>query len=383
MKHTFLLLVFTLFVIVSKAQTYQAHSKVLIPADRKVIRVDKALYNKFIDSGFVIKKQYNFNDDEATFTAIKIDTIHKKDSILVYKNIKTDITPFGGWANLSSDDNDKSIIHLNYWLNDKYKINQGEKVDFYYREIMGDGTFSDWEDTTYNRKNKIFIMPRDSILYLMKYDSKCMDDCISKMNWFKTSTTKIVVYKDSTSDSIDYYLVDKYDRNADYIITLQNREFISFKSRSWDFGPIIIPFKYRFGFKKNSISIDPEFQADINLGIFTGRTWGRFRKGYTNNQLTDLSRCEITWGGFITFSTTSLDSLATTAGKNPFLKDKTATLGVVSVGTGAMGTLYNFQLGLFLGIDNGVGINTKNWNFNNKLWVGLGIGYDLKKLFFK
>ncbi|HEY5392381.1 MAG TPA: hypothetical protein VIJ57_09725, partial [Hanamia sp.] len=331
-----------------------------------------------VPAGYTVKQEYTLDNSDATITATKTEVVGKGGKTYrSYKTVETTFKNFGGWGILNSDEKDKSILHINYWLNHPNLLRK-VLITLGTRKIGSDGKLTAWKDTSY------FVV-KDTTVYLQKlYDASYQ--LAVKEKWFDAVNTQIVVYADSSKKKIAYYLIDKYDRNADYSIKLQNRESISFPYYSWDFGPVTIPIKQRFGYTKGNITIDPQLQTDLNVGVFGGFTMGRYRKRYEAGEpgeLKDLSNLSFTFGGFLNISTAALDSTATTTGKLPFAKDKTATIGVVSFGAGVLTTFYNFQIGLFAGMDKGVGTNAQNWNYNNKPWVGIGIGYDLKKLFFK
>jgi hypothetical protein len=356
-----LLIIILMLGTLANAQNYQARYKIKIPDSSVVIKNIKCLCDStVVPAGFTKKNQYTLDSAGVTITATKTEVTKKKEIYRSNKTIQTNFTNLGGWATLTSDEKDKS----------KIKKRQ--------RDIGSDGKLSAWKDVTY-------LDDKDTTVYLQKLDSAEYQSAKNK-KWFDAVNTQIIVYTDNSKSNIAYYLIDKYDRDVDYTIKLKNREFISFPYTSFDFGPMTIPFKQRFGYKKGTVTVDPQIQADLNVGVFGGYTLGRYRKRYesgTPGELKDLSNLSFTFGGFLNISTAALDSAATTAGKLPFAKDKTATIGVVSFGTGVLTTFYNFQIGLFAGMDKGVGTNAQNWNFNNKPWVGIGIGYDLKKLFFK
>jgi hypothetical protein len=48
-----------------------------------------------------------------------------------------------------------------------------------------------------------------------------------------------------------------------------------------------------------------------------------------------------------------------------------------------MTSIYNFNFGFFGGFDLGFGNSAKKWNFNNRPWIGFGIGYNITSSFLK
>ncbi len=194
--------------------------------------------------------------------------------------------------------------------------------------------------------------------------------------------------KETNQLHVNFWLSKDLDKEHEYVIEFGNREYVSLPEISYDFGPITIPFKYRFGYSTgqdpNKKVVSSEFAADANIGIFGGVTIGRYRTRYeTGSGFKDLSRIHFTIGGFLNLSTTNLDSLSTTAGNKPFGEDEEKTIGVLSPGLGIMGVFYNVQVGAFIGWDCGISPKRKSWNFNNKPWFGIGLGYDLSALWSK
>ena len=280
------------------------------------------------------------------------------------KQLLKEMTDFEGLANLSVDEKDKSILRVNYWLNDAWKLDSNLKVKIRSRELNCSKQYIE-KDTTYR-------LTKDTSVTLWK---TCIKD--TAKSWFKNSDLIIEVFNITETDKVEYYLVNKYDNKADYSIKLDNREFIAYHKRSIEFGPLTIPFKLRFGYTKNNIAIKQEFSADLNLGVYAGYKLGKYRVRYEGTSLKDLSNVSVSVGGFLNLSSISLDSASTSVGKVPFAKDDKATIGIISPGIGLMVSVYNVQLGAFLGWDVGFGKDAKNWNFNNKPWLGFGLAYNL------
>lgn len=353
------------------AQTYETMSKVYIPSTAKIIKTVKVKNcNDTVKAGNIVKREETKTNGSATYTITKIDTLIVDKPYPFEKTITKEMTGFDGYANLTVDEKDKSILHVNYWLNDFNELDSNTRVRIRTRELRC--------SKTYTEKDTIYRLHKDTTLTLWK---SFVADTIS--DWYQNSNLIIEVFSKSDSTSIEYYLVNKYDNNADYSIKLENREFLSYQKRSIEFGPITIPFKLRFGYSKNNIPVREEFSADLNLGVYAGYKLGKYRVRYEGNTLKDLANFSCSVGGFLNLSTASLDSLSTTAGKVPFTKDEKATIGVISPGIGLMLSFYNFQLGAFLGLDVGFGRYAKSWNFNNRPWLGFGLAYNLSSFWKK
>jgi hypothetical protein len=196
--------------------------------------------------------------------------------------------------------------------------------------------------------------------------------------WFRTSD-HIVVY--NTNGSIEYYLVNRYDRNAKYILELPNRGAISYNSISLDVGALVIPFKYRFGFNKNDIEIKDDIVANFNIGIYGGYKLSQYR--IRNKSGTYVNENYSSWriGPFLNLSAATLDSVSTTVGIEPLKKDAKQTIAVLSTGIAFMYNIKGAQAGVYAGWDFGMGSDAKNWNYNKRFWLGFGIGYKITDLF--
>lgn len=349
----------------SYAQTYETMSKVYIPPTAVIVQTIKVKNcDEVFPKGHIVKKEYTKTNGDINYTITKIDTLDTDRSFPIEKSIKKEMTGFDGYANITVDEKDKSLLHLNYWLNDYNPVDKKIKIKISNRKLNCVGQY-DSKDTTY-------IVQSDTTFNLWKSFTSDMST-----DWFKNSSQIIEVYKENDPNILDYYLVNRYDKDADYTMKLENREFVSYRKQSLEFGPLTIPFKFRFGYSRNDIYINEEFTTDLNVGIFGGYKIGKYRVRYEGSSLKDLANISCTIGGFLNLSSAGLDSLSTTSSKTPFKKEEKATIGILSPGFGAMLTVYNFQIGVFLGWDFGFGRNAKNWNFNNRPWLGFGIGYSL------
>lgn len=366
LKHLLACVTFLLCSIVSFSQTYETRNRVEIPSDRIILKSVKVKdCNDTIPAGHVVKKEYTKKNGEVTYTVTKTDTLQTPGVYKVEKTITKELTDMDGYANITGDEKDKSILHVNYWLNDFSELNSNTRVKVRTKKLDCKGDYIS-KDTTYRLRS-------DTTFNLWKVEVG-LD---TTTDWFKHSGLVMEVFKKNDSTTIDYYLVDRYEKDADYTIKLENREFVSFRKLGIEYGPITIPFKLRFGYTKDKIEVDEEFSADLNVGFFGGIKLGKYRFRYEKPTLKELANLSVTVGGFISLSTAALDSVSTRAGKDPFTKDEKATIGVLSPGVGLMFAIYNFQFGAFLGVDVGFGRDAKNWNFNNRPWLGFGISYNL------
>ncbi|WP_157262209.1 hypothetical protein [Pedobacter sp. PACM 27299] len=183
---------------------------------------------------------------------------------------------------------------------------------------------------------------------------------------------------------IVYYLIDRYDRDADYQIKLENRGFVSFTKKSLEYGPVVIPIKYRLSRERGAIKVKDEFTTDLNLGVYGAYRFRKYGVRYlTGETLKEVPSVSFSIAGFINLGTVTLDSLSTTLGTAPLKGEEEETIGVFSSGLGTMLSLGDLQVGLYSGIDFGFGQNAKNWNYNNRLWLGFGVTYNVNRFWKK
>lgn len=374
MKKTITLIGF-LITFFSYGQTYQTLNKIKIEKGsglkfkKKIIVKDCDLV---VPAGSIIKDEtiYKSTDgkNETTHTLIT-ETKYSKESIIkTSKTIEMSINSFSGKANIYVDEKDKSILHVNYWLGEPITLKEGTKI-----QIINNKIDCDKKITEINKEDS--ILKEDIIYDLWKCDK---EDILE--DYIKYSAQVIKVFNDM--GELDYLLVDKYNKNDDYTISLENRDVVTFKNSSIVFGPITIPIKYRFGYDKNingaDIIVVEEFKTDLNIGVFGGYTFGKQRFRYERGVgVKELATWSTTIGPFLGFSTETLNKSNTTVGKTPFTGDKTKSIGVISPGLGIVKTIYNFNFGFYYGCDIGIGKESNNWNFKNKTWLGFGIGYSL------
>lgn len=351
-------------------QTYQTLNKVKIEKGKDLKFKKKVTVNDcelLVPAGSVIKKEtiYKSADGqgETTNTVITETKYPNETTIKTSKTIEIPINSFNGKANVYVDEKDKSILHVNYWLGQPITIKKGTNIQIIKRKIDCNKNVTEVSEYAKLEKDSIFDL------------WKCNVDEESE-DFIKYSDKIIKVFNDQ--GTVDYLLVDKYNKNNDYTIALENRDYVTFKNSSIVFGPITIPIKYRKGYNKNDIAVNEEFKADLNIGVFGGWTFGKQRFRYERGVgIKELATWSTTIGPFVGFSSETLNKSNTTAGNNPFIGDKTKSIGVVSPGIGIVKTVYNFNFGFYYGWDLGIGKESNNWNFQNKPWLGVGIGYSL------
>ena len=291
----------------------------------------------------------------------------KNDSIKVDKKLTLNIESLEGKANFYIDEEDKTKIHVNYWLNDNVVVPAGKKIKIIERTLEC--------DTSYSESIKSQILNESTFYNLWRCE---VWEIKEQPDFYKNSNKVIEVFK-YDGKTIDYYLVNKYDRNADYVLELKNREFIEFKETGWEFGAVTIPLKMRPGYTKNNISVDQEIEGDLNLGIFSSYKIGKYRARYERHQgFVKLANVSLNVGPFFSLGTVDLDKNNTTVSSDPIMDDSTKSIGYFSTGGGLMVSIYNFRVGAYLGWDFGFGTKNNSWNYDNRPWFGLGVSYSIK-----
>ena len=149
---------------------------------------------------------------------------------------------------------------------------------------------------------------------------------------------------------------------------------------------LTIPLKYRFGNEEELSSngmpitntIDETFSTDFNLAFFYGWSTGntRFNRRVKVKNKTITNKHSF---GFIVGTGAEKLSLANTDGTKIEADIKDKMIGFLTLGGGYVRTLNKFGFGVFAGWDIGVGEISKTWDYDKRLWVGVGIGYDLFK----
>lgn len=306
---------------------------------------------------------------------IKVESTNSPVGTPIYINanqeIKVPIFPNSdGKANFFLDDKDKSVLRVNYFLNPTNTIPSGTTIKEY------DPVFSCAGAVTMNlRATRTLTTDEDFVFERVSSGSP-----ETATTWFAISQRIEVL---NAAGGIDYYLVNHLDRNGKYILELQNREHIPFNYPSLDFGALTIPFKYRFGFTKNGISIPDDVTGSFNVGVYAGYKLTRYSIINKAGTYTNRSFFSLRVGPFLNLSSTTLDSVSTTVGKVPMKKDVKQNIAVLSTGIGLMGDFKGVQIGIYYGWDFGMGSEAGNWNYHKRKWLGFGLGYKLTDLFTK
>ena len=184
--------------------------------------------------------------------------------------------------------------------------------------------------------------------------------------------------KDKSKIYINYWRRDgdpNFDSNADYYIKLKNRQTARFWFNTWEIGALTVPFKYRPSFTRNGVKVEEQFNADLNVGLYTGFTFGQVFYSYRKREDTKPTEWKISVGPFLSVSTLKIDANNTTSADVPLTDER--TIATLSPGLGLMASIRDFRFGFFVGADYAFGDTAKKWNYNKKTWYGFGLGYNL------
>lgn len=281
-----------------------------------------------------------------------------------------------GDANLYVEEKDKTVLYVNYGLNPKHTIPKGSDIEEF--EVTFDCTGNPASTAVAGSRK---TLGSDLEVRLYKVDpSTTKGAAETTAEWFKNSNC-IKVY-DAGGNVIRYY-VNRYDQDGKYKLKLKNREYIPYNHKSLDLGALVIPFKYRFGYKKDSIEVKDDVVAGINIGAYAGYKITRSSLRNRKNTYTPTSIASLRIGAFLNLSSTTLDSITTTAGPEPMKGKSSQNIAVLSGGLGLMVDVRGLQVGVYGGWDFGLGGVARSWNYHGRRWLGFGLGVKLTDLFSK
>ncbi len=157
---------------------------------------------------------------------------------------------------------------------------------------------------------------------------------------------------------------------------------------------LVIPIKYRFrGDEEVNVNgmsrtnkIDDSFATAFNLSIFLGRSWGLTKFNHRLKVGNKITTHKHSLGGILGTGAETLSLANTNRIKDDALgideesEVKDRTIGFLSLGGGYVYSRNKFAFGFFAGFDFGVGEVSNTWDYNNRLWIGFGIGYDIFKI---
>jgi hypothetical protein len=110
-----------------------------------------------------------------------------------------------------------------------------------------------------------------------------------------------------------------------------------------------------------------------------GRSWGRTRFNHRLKVGNTTVNNKHSLGGIVGAGAENL-SLTNTDGTKTEEEINGRTIGFLTFGGGYVFSSNKFAFGVFTGIDWGVGEISNSWDYDSRLWIGIGVGYDIFKL---
>jgi hypothetical protein len=216
-----------------------------------------------------------------------------------------------------------------------------------------------------------------------------------KANRLKNSKANITISKDSLLVNFWFYKNKKlkscevvensnapFLSNRKYFLLLKNRQSIILKYNNIEIGALNIPIKIRPGYELNGSKIYAAASSNVaNIGTYAGFRVGKIKYSYNKYEDIKSNQSGYVFGIFLGVSNDKLDSLSTLkAGVNGLKKSETRDAVSLSYGLLAIADIADFRIGFMLGIDKAFGNNRNIWNYDNKIWFGIGLGYKLSFL---
>ncbi|WCO03170.1 hypothetical protein [Psychroserpens ponticola] len=281
----------------------------------------------------------------------------------------------------------------NVYRIDKSNVNNpATKKLIVMKEMLRAGTFGNSKENKKTYKAGLLFKENKLYVNLWPFKEKSSDSDSDD------DQAQLGIKKTVTIDDEDKVISDDNDLNK----TKDTREVLFYeipddhtaklKFTEVTLTAITIPLKYRF--RTNRAAIDAsdeenplqvsieseEFSTSVNIAFFGGYTWGNtkftHRKKIGNRTFTSKN----TLGVFIGSSAVELKGTNTDITLDQPQGDREGTFGTISFGIGYVKSWNKISVGLFGGIDKGVGRVAKTWIYNGKPWLGIGVGYDLFKL---
>ena len=194
----------------------------------------------------------------------------------------------------------------------------------------------------------------------------------------------------SEKSTIQYQPLDDIkDDKTVLFYELKDDQTVKLKFKEWYMSAITIPIKYRFDGTFDGVDddgnamereFDEEFTSSFNIALFGGHTWGRtnfqHRKKVGNRTFTYKNSL----GAFLGSSVQQINEKNTDDSSGAPTGEEERSIGLISMGIGFVKSWNKIAIGVFSGIDVGVGDDANSWVHNGRPWIGIGFGYDLFKI---
>ncbi|MBO73267.1 MAG: hypothetical protein CMD35_06600 [Flavobacteriales bacterium] len=185
-----------------------------------------------------------------------------------------------------------------------------------------------------------------------------------------TANVKFGKNEDSNKLLVNFCLPTKLlksgdDKNVYYYYELKNRQSVNIRFSQMSFDVLSTPLKINLADGKQRFTTGP------NLGVLTGRSWGKTRfthRSHVGNIQIDKKQ---TFGFYSGVSKVNFNFT------NPANAQENAELVLFSPGLGYLLSYQRFNFGATLGLDFALGKNSSNWDFQGSSWIGVNLGYTL------
>jgi hypothetical protein len=158
-------------------------------------------------------------------------------------------------------------------------------------------------------------------------------------------------------------------------IQLKNRKPLRLTFSETTISGLTIPLKYRLPDK--SSRLEEDFSAGFNANLFIGYSVGYTSFTYREKIDNRITNYKFTFGGFVGASTIELNAQNTSLSLTPLGENEKFNKGLATIGLGFTFSSDKFNIGTFLGKDFSVGQKASKWNYNNKPWIGIGVGLGI------
>lgn len=335
-------------IVVTKKLTYQSNEKL------------------FVNNIAVVKKNYKTTDG-----TVEISETHNSGDFPVIKEKEYSMSNMEGYAELSIDTKDPSILHINYYPELKQKICKDWRYTVFTRNLDDQGlTYS--AGTPLTATQDIYVRG-----YLQTSDPSAIGAIPSTYD-----NTCLAYYEVSPSSNEceckgktqKYYIVVTVGDSENYHIKLKKNEELAIKQSACQIGAVTIPFKARIGTNRQY----ENYTSDFNAGLYIGYSpFGRIKYEYDGSKTSVSQPFNVTFGLTFGASTEELDEKNTALSEKKLPSPQKSTIGVFSSSLTTMLAYKKLRIGLHLGVDSGIGSKRDYWDHNNQLWLGIGFGYNI------
>ncbi|MFS4469137.1 hypothetical protein [Maribacter sp. 2210JD10-5] len=212
---------------------------------------------------------------------------------------------------------------------------------------------------------------------ILGYNVKMVPDFFKKNENF-TYRGNVLFEKEKLYVNIWNFPKSTYkDDETDLYYTLRDGQTAKLNFKEFTTTALTIPFKYRPEHSGN-VEVKSFFSTTFNAGLFMGATTGRTKFHYRKKVGNKTVEEKLSLGVFLGAASETLT--ANNVFNNALTDSKTQTIGLFSRGLGIIYSRDKISAGFFMGWDKGLGSLSSNWHYDNRLWLGIGVGYDIFKL---